>query len=259
MRFGELHHTDIKALTDRVVLLPVASLEQHGHHLPLLTDSLIGEAIVRGVEAELGEAVLCLPLLWVGASEHHRRFPGTVSIPPSLYVSLLTHMIECLVQDGFRRIFVLNAHGGNDVPGRQALLDVQLHHRDLADLWLVLGSYPDLAAPQIAALPQLDQKAVTHSCELETSMILRLRPELVRMDESHGANIPFESAFYAPDFARPSRVYVPREYTHLSTTGAFGHPEVGAADKGEALLAVIVAEVVAFLREFAGWQPHLPG
>ena len=79
MRFGELHHTDIKAQRDRVVLLPVASLEQHGHHLPLLTDSLIGEAIVRGVEAELGEAVLCLPLLWVGAflAAYVLRLPAT--------------------------------------------------------------------------------------------------------------------------------------------------------------------------------------
>jgi creatinine amidohydrolase len=259
MRFGEQHHTDIGQLTGKVVVLPVASLEQHGHHLPLLTDSLICEAIVRGVEAELGDRVLCLPLLWVGASEHHRSFPGTVSIPPALFVSLLAHILECLVEDGFRRIFVLNAHGGNDVPGRQALLDVMLRHRDLSDLWLALGSYMDLAAQQIAALPQLAQKAVTHSCELETSLILHLRPELVRLEKAAGANIPFGSAFYAPDFSRPSRVYVPREYTHLSTTGAFGHPESGTAEKGQALLYVIVKEVAAFLREFAEWQPHKPG
>jgi len=259
MRFGEQHHTDIERLTGRVVVLPVASLEQHGRHLPLLTDSLICEAIVRGVETELGDRVLCLPLLWIGASEHHRRFPGTISIPPALFVSLLTHMVECLVEDGFRRILVLNAHGGNDVPGRQALLDVQLQHRDLLDLWLALGSYMDLASQQIAAMPQLVQKAVTHSCELETSLILHLRPELVRLGAARGANIPFNSAFYAPDFSRPSRVYVPREYTHLSATGAFGHPELGTAEKGQDLLSVIVGEVVAFLREFSEWQPHEPG
>ena len=65
-------------------------------------------------------------------------------------------------------------------------------------------------------------------------MILRLRPELVRLEAARGATIPFESAFYFPDFSRPSRVDVPRTFDQLSETGAFGHPEIAEAEKGEA-------------------------
>ena len=86
-------------------------------------------------------------------------------------------------------------------------------------------------------------------------MILRLRPELVKLENACGAVIPFDSAFYCPDFSRPSRVDVPRGFDQLSTTGAFGHPEIATADKGDALFSAAVTEVVAFVREFAEWVP----
>jgi creatinine amidohydrolase/Fe(II)-dependent formamide hydrolase-like protein len=85
-------------------------------------------------------------------------------------------------------------------------------------------------------------------------MILRLRPELVRPETDRtGANIAFDSAFYCPDFSRPSRVDVARTFDQLSRTGAFGHPELATPEKGEALLAAATREVVAFVREFAAW------
>ena len=89
-------------------------------------------------------------------------------------------------------------------------------------------------------------------------MILRLRPELVKTEAARGANIPFESAFYFPDFNRSSRVDVPRAFNQLSETGAFGHPEIATAEMGEALFAAAAAEVVAFVREFAAWPGTLP-
>ena len=84
-------------------------------------------------------------------------------------------------------------------------------------------------------------------------MILRLRPELVRMDEATGARIAFDSAFYCPDFSSPSRVDVPRSFDSLSISGAFGHPETGQPDKGEALFAAAAGQVIEFVREFAEW------
>ncbi len=259
MHLGEFNWTDVKDLTDRVVVLPLGSLEQHGHHLPLLTDSMIGTEIARRAEAELRDEALFLPLLWVGASDHHKAFPGTVSISNSVYVEVLVDMIESLIAGGFRRIFLLNSHGGNITPGRMAIYDVQLNHRDLPELYLAFSSWWTIAAQQVAALTNVKQEMVTHACEQESSMILRLRPELVRMEAAHGATIPFESAFYCPDFSRPSRVDVPRAFDQLSATGAFGHPEIAETEKGEALFAAAVTEVTAFVREFATWpvfKPH---
>jgi creatinine amidohydrolase len=259
MQFGELTWKDLAGYQDQVVILPTASLEQHGHHLPVLTDTMIGGEITRLAEAELGEAALFLPVLWLGASDHHRGFPGTLSLNNDLYQKVIENLLDCLIAAGFRRILLLNSHGGNETPGAQALYAVQMRYaRQMPDLWLAMASWMVIAAEQIAALGALEQKHVTHACELETSIILRLRPELVKLDAARGANVPFESAFYSPDFSKPSRVVVPRSFDQISQTGAFGRPESSSAEKGEAILAAAVSEVVAFVREFARWQPIQP-
>ena len=255
MQLGERNWTEVEDLTNYVVVAPLGSLEQHGHHLPLLTDSMIGAEIARRAEAELQDTALFLPTLWVGASHHHRAFPGTVSISNDVYVQVLIDILESLIGAGFRKIFLLNAHGGNITPGRMAIYEVQLRHRDKHDLWLAFSSWWTIAAEQVAAIQGIEQEMVTHACEQESSMILRLRPELVRLEAACGANIPFDSAFYCPDFNRPSRVDIARAFDQLSTTGAFGHPEIATAEKGEALFAAAVKEVVAFVREFCEWVP----
>ena len=253
MHLGERNWTEVEDLTGRVVVLPLGSLEQHGHHLPLLTDTLIGAEIARRAEELLGDSALFLPMLWAGASDHHRAFPGTVSLGNEVYVRVLVDILESLIGGGFRRIFLLTAHGGNLLPGGMAIYESQRRHHDKPDLWLAISSWWRLAADEVAALVTGDQESVTHACELETSMILRLRPELVRQEAARGANIPFESAFYTPDFHRASRVEVARTFDQLSVTGAFGHPEHATAETGEALYAAATAAVVAFVREFATW------
>jgi creatinine amidohydrolase len=258
MQFGERTWKEIEELTDRVVVLPIASCEQHGHHLPLLTDTMICREMVSRAEAELGDTALFLPTLWVGASNHHRAFPGTISLSNDVYKQVLVDMLESLIGSGFRRIFLLNAHGGNQNPGLAAVYDVQLRHRDKPELWIAFGSWMTIAGKQIADLPNVEQKRVIHACEMETSMILRLRPKLVKMEAARGAEIPFESAFYCPDFSRSSRVTVPRGFEQLSETGAFAHPETATAEKGESLFDVTVGEIVTFVREFANWSPFDP-
>lgn len=254
MNYGDLSHPEIKERAARsTVALPLGSLEQHGHHLPLLTDSLICEAIAQRAEQELSD-VLFLPVLWVGVSEHHRGFPGTVSLPNAVYIQVLSSMLDCLIQHGFRRLLLLNAHGGNETPGLQAVYETQLRHQSLPDLWLAFCTWYTMAAEQVAVIPGLVQKKVTHACELETSLILHLKPHLVKPELARGANIPFESAFYSPDFSRPNRVAVPRAFHQISETGALGHPENASAAKGQQILDVVVREVVALLREMAAWS-----
>ena len=258
MYYGERIWTQTDELAGRIVVVPLGSLEQHGHHLPMLTDSMIGAEIVRRAEAELGDTALFTPMLWVGASDHHLGFPGTISLSNDLYVSVLVDILESLISAGHRKILLLNAHGGNIVPGRMAMYDVQLRHLEKKDLWISLATWFTIAAEQIAALEELDQKAVTHACELETSMILHLRPELVDLQAARGTTIPFASAFYVPDFGAPSRVDVARSFDQLSVTGAFGHPESATPAKGELLFDTAVREVVAFVREFATWNEFEP-
>lgn len=259
MYYGEKIWTETEGLTGKVVVVPIGSLEQHGHHLPMLTDSMIGAEIARRAETELGDLALFTPMLWVGASDHHLGFPGTISLNNDVYVSVLVNILESLIAAGYRKILLLNSHGGNILPGRMAMYKVQLKHLDKTELWISLATWFVIAAEQIAAIPELEQKAVTHACELETSMILHLRPELVDLKAACGTNIPFDSQFYVPDFGAPSRVDVARSFAQLSVTGAFGHPEVSTPEKGRTLFDTAVGEVVRFVREFAAWnefEPH---
>jgi creatinine amidohydrolase len=253
MQFGTLTWRELSERVQFPVVIPLGSLEQHGHHLPVLTDTMIVTELAQRVETQMGTEVLVLPPLWLGASHHHRAFPGTVSVNNDLYGRLIADILEGLIEDGFRKIFLLNAHGGNILPAKQAIYEVQLRHRTVPALWLALGNWMELAGEQIASLAMLHQKHVTHACELETSMILRLRPELVHPELAQGANIPFDSAFYVPDFSRSSRVYIGRTFEQLSKSGAFGHPEQASEAKGEALFAVATQEIVLFLREFGRW------
>lgn len=259
MKLEELKWTELQPLTGKVVVLTLAACEQHGHHLPLLTDTMIGTEIASRAEAELADQALFLPTLWVGCSDHHRAFPGTISLSAEVYVHLIEDIVESLIGSGFRRIFLLNAHGGNITPTQLALYNVQCRHRDKPELWLVFSSWWQIASESIRQIESLQAKMVTHACEQESSMILRLRPELVAMDAARGAGIPFESAFYCPDESRPSRVDVVRMYEQLTASGAQGHPELATTEKGEALFTAVSAEVVAFIREFAHWRPFSPG
>src|SRR6187399_2498658 len=108
MELLELTWPKVKALSpDTPVVIPIAALEQHGHHMPVFTDSmLLGEVVRRAAEA-LGNRALFAPLMWLGNSHHHIDFPGTVSASPRLYLDLLIDLAECFLAHGFRRIVFL--------------------------------------------------------------------------------------------------------------------------------------------------------
>ena len=223
-----------------------------------MTDSMSDDEIVRRAEAELGDSALFLPTLWAGSSDHHLPFPGTVSFSHDTYSRMLIDILESLVGSGFKRILLLNGHGGNRVPAQVAMYEVQKRHSDARDLWLVLATWYDLVKQQIVESPLFTQNGIRHSCELETSLILSLRPELVQMDVAESAHVPFESAFYCPDGERPSSVYVARPINQVSKSGAYGRPELGTAEKGEKLLDMAVEQVIACVRDMTTWEAFEP-
>ena len=124
MKLEEMKWPDVAALSKNTpVVIPVAAHEQHGKHMPLHTDSLLLGEIVRRAEANLGEDILFAPLQWLGNSHHHMDFPGTMSADPRVYLDLLTGLLENFLQHGFKRLVLLNGHGGNMVPGAQGLVN----------------------------------------------------------------------------------------------------------------------------------------
>ena len=106
-----------RAKRDAIVIVPVASIEQHGPHLPVEVDSMLGEAVAARSAAKLaarGEEVLVVPVLWTGLSEHHMSFGGTISLEAHEFSALLIGVVRSLLRAGFKRIVLLNAHGGNE-------------------------------------------------------------------------------------------------------------------------------------------------
>jgi creatinine amidohydrolase len=239
----DLRWPDIASLPKSTpVVLPVAALEQHGHHLPVFTDSMLLGEIVRRVEPRLNDRVLFAPLQWLGNSDHHIDFPGTVSAPPRVYLDVLAGMAENFLRHGFQRLVFLNGHGGNDVPGRQVVFELRQHHRDREDLLLLFATYWNLGAAQVSGFEQTE---MGHACEWETSMILRMAPHLVgNYQEARpvAATASFEPA---------SRGWITKE---RSPVGHLGQPHAASAEKGEKLFAAFAENATRFLERVLAWD-----
>ena len=114
MILAEMTSPEIDALPrDIVVLMPVASCEQHSLHLPVFTDSMIGGEVARRVHERVPDDVLVLPVQWLGYSQHHIRYPGTISAISETHLLLMMDIVAAMVGYGFKKILVQNSHGGN--------------------------------------------------------------------------------------------------------------------------------------------------
>jgi len=246
MHLTDLNWPAIQALNKDVpVVFPVAALEQHGQHLPLFTDSMLLGEIIRRAAERLAGRVLFAPLLWLGNSDHHLDFPGTLSAPPRAYLDVLGGLLENFVMHGFRRLVFVNGHGGNDVPGRQTVFEIRQRHRQRQDLLLLFATYWQLGAKPWESEPRLQQREMGHACEWETSMILRLAPKLV------GPLNDLEPVSMGNAFEPASRGWTTKDRT---APGHVGNPRAATAEKGELLFRVFTDDVVAFLERVIRWD-----
>jgi creatinine amidohydrolase len=227
---------------DTPIVFPIAALEQHGHHMPLFTDSLLLGEVVRRVSEAVTESVLFAPVMWLGNSEHHLDFPGTMSAAPRTYLDLLKEMAGNFLHHGFDRIVLLNGHGGNIVPGQQALFEIRQRDRDWRNQLLLSTTYWDMAQPPA---DEFEQSQMGHACEWETSMMLALRPDLVG-DYQNTETMPFGNPF-----PPAHRAWVTRDRTEI---GHIGVPSAASAEKGERLFSLFSAGTVDFLNRVASWD-----
>ena len=221
------------------VVIPIAAMEQHGHHLPVFTDSLLLGEVWRRAHERLGDRVLSLPLMWLGNSDHHLDFPGTISAPPRMYLDMLGGLIDNLLFHRFTRIVLINGHGGNDVPGRQAVFEARQRNRQRDDLRLLFTTYWGLGARPWEKEPTLTQREMGHACEWETSMILRLAPHLVG-DYRAAAEVAFEQ-----EYAPAHLAWITKD---RSTVGHIGSPHLATAEKGEVLFEAFSQDIVKLLQ-----------
>lgn len=248
MHYGNLRWVDIDRLDKRskVVVCPIASLEQHGHHLPLLTDTILVSEVARRCHETLGDQMLLTPTLWVGASDHHLDFPGTVSVPYRLYIDLIKAMLRSFLMAGFEKILFLNGHGGNVAPGESAIYELASESEACDAAYVVLGSYWTIAASAMDAEAHgMKTPNLTHACEYETSMMLAIDERLVTLGAAvgHATNL----------LGLPKGVASAGRFHRMTATGAMGNPAFSTAEKGESLLRAIHGEVVKLIRQMSAW------
>lgn len=246
MNLADMTWPLVKALPKQTpVVIPIAALEQHGHHLPVFTDSMLLGEIVRRVSERIGDRALFLPLTWIGNSHHHLDFAGTVSAQPRLYLDLLINLMDNMIGHGFQRIVLLNGHGGNIVPSQQATFELRQQYRDRNDLLLLASTYWTLGGQPNKLDPSIQQERMGHACEFETSMILRIAPQLVRQHEQ------VDPVEFGVGFEPAARAWVTQD---RSTPGHIGDPRIATAEKGEAIFQTFSADVVALLERMIAWD-----
>jgi len=158
---------------------------------------------------------------------------------------MLIDLAESFLFHGFRRLVLLNGHGGNIVPAQQALFELRQRYRSRSDLLLLSAAYWSAGDSPNEADSSLRQTQMGHACEWETSMMLRIQPHLVG---DYTAAMDFE---WGRAFAPASRAWVTPDRSPL---GHIGYPQKASADKGETLFQVFAAGVVALLERVIAWD-----
>jgi creatinine amidohydrolase len=218
---------------DPIAIVPIGALEQHGPHLPVEVDALLGEEVALRTARLLdqsGVAVTVLPMLWAGVSEHHVSLGGTITLSHAAMAAVVGDICHSLVRQGFRRIVLFNAHGGNDTPLRAIVRDLS---PNLGAALVQLTYW--LAAADVVTPLLTSQRNVGHACEAETAMMLALRPELVASERI----APGMDSSDPDDGAATEGLYRWRSMAATTGSGVLGHPEAATVETGEALLTAI--------------------
>jgi creatinine amidohydrolase len=237
-----------QARRDAIVILPIAAIEQHGPHLPVEVDSMLGETVAARTAAKLqaaGEEVLVLPVLWTGLSEHHMSFGGTITLDNATFAAVVAGVVKSVVRQGFRRIALLNAHGGNENALRTIVDDLT----PKLGVPIIQFTYWYAAAVAIGKILET-QGGLQHACEAETAMMKAVRPELVAEDR-----ISLAKSNTTPDLSDlvGGGVYMWRSIGSRSGSGVIGNPEAASKEKGEALFDAISTALTEKLRNRELW------
>jgi creatinine amidohydrolase len=225
------------------VIVPLGSIEQHGDHLPLDTDSYTAQAVALEVADRASFPVLVAPTIWWGVSGYWMRFPGTIAIAPATLETLLVDISTSIAAHGFRRILLLNGHAGNAGALHGTCVRVAAMGVRIAGL-----NYWALAQTELERLSVSDGGRIGHAGEIETALQLHLRPDHV------GTLPPASAATGLPRSILPGpfgdvAVMAP-DPSAESPTGVYGNPDTATAEVGAAAFAAVVDGIIAFLDAF---------
>lgn len=246
-----------RAAEDPVCVIPVATLEDHGYHLPIDTDCVIAETLADlAVRARPGRALL-LPTVTHGYTPHHMHFPGPITIDWKVFVDHLLEIGRSLLHHGFRRFLFVNGHGSNaplvDMAAR--LLMVEQPACTAASFWYL--STPESAALLARTRDSPAPGGMAHACELETSLYLAIDPDRVQMERAVREIPDWESEHAWMDWT-DGPLSIKSQWSGWSESGVIGDATVATAEKGRIWLEQAVREIAGHIDEVKR-RRHRPG
>lgn len=183
MKWENLNTCELEAIDRKIpVILNIAAIEQHGPHLPVSTDAAIGEYWLSELDNRLKNKVLTLPSVKIGCSEHHMDFAGSLTVSHETFLAYVIEIAQSVLNHGFENLIILNSHGGNAAIGK--VIAEKLGHRN-PNARILFTSWWRIGSEQLKSLCDSGALGIGHACEFETSLMLVIAPEHVKVD-----NIP---------------------------------------------------------------------
>ena len=220
------------------VIIPISAIEQHGPHLPLATDRIIGWHFLTQLEKEISDKVLILPSLGIGCSSHHMEFPGTLSYTHDTLFAMVEDIVESLLEHGFHRIILFNSHGGNQGVAQvlSERLGPELTYFSTITWWR-------LAASALLDLSRTGPGGVGHAGEFETSLMLHIDPDLVRKKLIEKGKNQATFSWAEGDMLRSGSAGLYRSMYEMTPNGIYGDPTQSSADQGLKISRLIVSRL----------------
>ncbi|WP_027475331.1 creatininase family protein [Curvibacter gracilis] len=245
---------DLPDPANTVIVLPTGATEQHGPHLPCAVDSVIAAGVVGHALARLGDSVPAYAMapITYGKSEEHLHFPGTMTLSGETLLATMNEIGESVYRAGFRKLLIVNGHGGQPQVMEMAARELRLRHGD----FIVVPSFT-WRVPHVAGryLSEREKKLAMHAGHAETALMLALAPDTVDMSLAVSNYPPeFPSRLLSPD-GRPACAWSARDF---GPSGVIGDPLPATAEQGQAILDSLAeswAQAITELHELS-WAPR---
>lgn len=239
--WGGNTHPNIRATAESdgsIVVLPVGSLEQHGYHMPTITDSLLVDAVANfGAERVQDDVpVTTLPPLWTGISPHHLDIGATISLNLDTMLDMIKDIADSAMDNGFDAFLIVNGHGGNIPIVSSAPQEIGPEHPSAQILAI---TYWTLIDEQIESIRDSKVGGISHGGEFETSLMMYLQPELVDEDK---IEVNYHESSYEQtrsDLYDPGNLSIYRSSNYHTDTGVDGDPSLASKQKGEQIFKTL--------------------